>query len=165
MTFGHLGGSRLTIGMALLFIALPSAAQQETHGHEADGGHHQYAVAGFIGSTRAHGENEFTLGVEFGYHLNSRWSIGAVFERAERERHTSLLLAGVGWHPFGPALRFQLAAGIKDPSGTTEAVLRTGVGYEMELDNGWFIKPYLAADFISNEDTEGVFGLYIGRGF
>ena len=165
MTTGLLRVCRSTLAMSLLAMALPVAAQESASGHEAEGGHHKYGLAGFVGSTRVHGENEFTLGIEAGFNLSSTWSLGVVFERAERERDTSLLLAGIGWHPFGHALRFQLAAGIKDPSGTTEAVVRTGVGYEMEVDNGWFIKPYIAVDFINNEDTEGVFGLYIGRGF
>lgn len=162
-------GRQLAAALLMFGAVVAASAQESDHGqrsgHEAVTGHHQYAIAGFVGSTRVHGENEFTLGIEGGYHLNGRWSVGAVFERAERDRHSSLLLAGVGWHPFGPELRFQLAAGIKDPSGSTEPVVRTGVGYEVEIDRGWFLKPYLAVDFIRDEDEEGVFGVYIGRGF
>ena len=165
MTTGPLRGRRLTLAMSLLAIALPVAAQEGTPEHEAEGGHHKYALAGFVGSTRVHGENEFTLGIEGGYRISANWNVGFVVERAERERDTTLVLVGVGWHPFGPEWRLQLAAGIKDPSGTTEAVVRTGLGYEIEFESGWAVKPYVAVDFINNEDNEGVFGVYIGRRF
>jgi len=151
---------------ALLWTSADGALAQETgHVTGAEHEHHRYAVAGFIGGTRVDSDNELTLGIEGGLHLNSKWSIGAVLERADRERDSTLVLLGVGWHPIGPALRLQLGLGRKDPRGTTETVLRTGVAYEMEIENGWFVKPYLAIDFIHNEDNEGVFGLYIGRGF
>jgi len=55
--------------------------------------------------------------------------------------------------------------GTKDPSGVKETVLRTAVGYEFKLDSSWFIKPYLALDFIENEENEEVIGVYIGKGF
>jgi hypothetical protein len=146
-------------GIVLLTSATPAAlGAEEQH-------HNKYAVAGFIGATRANGSNELTLGVEGGYNFSEKWSIGAVIERAEREQHSTLFLIGVGWHPLGPELRLQLALGRKDPSGHTETVIRTGIGYELELENSWFIKPYAAVDFISNEDHEPVFGLYVGRGF
>jgi hypothetical protein len=136
-------------------------ANQEAHEET----HHRYAVAGFVGSTRVGSDNEFTLGVEAGMHLNSKWSIGAVIERAERERHSTLVMVGVGWHPIGAALRFQLGLGRKDPSGKEETVVRTAVAYEIELRDRWFLKPYLAVDFIEDEENEEVFGVYIGRGF
>ena len=149
--------------LALLLRSGPGLAQEAHEAHEEKA--HRYAVAGFIGSTHVGGENEVTLGIEAGLNLNSRWSLGAVFERAERERHSTLYLVGLGWHPLGPALRFQLGLGRKDPRGNEETVVRTGVAYEMELADSWFLKPYLALDFIDNEENEEVFGLYVGRSF
>ena len=146
--------------LALLSASLPGNAEEEKqHPHK------KYAIAAFLGGTRADSSNEFTVGVEAGYNINSNWSVGAVLERADREQHSTLFLLGFGWHPTGPGLRLQFGAGRKDPSGDTETVVRTGVAYELEMEHDWFIKPYIALDFISHEDNEQVFGIYIGKGF
>jgi hypothetical protein len=160
-------GNLARLGAALLLLGSAGALSAQEGGHETGGGaeHHRFAIAGFVGATHVDSENELTLGVEGGFHLNSKWSLGAVVERADRVKHSTLVLVGLGWHPIGPAFRLQLGIGRKDPSGSTENVLRTGLAYEMEIENGWFLKPYLAVDFIDGEDDEGVFGLYIGRGF
>ena len=149
--------------MAASAAAVHGQEHEESHGSHA--GHSKYAIAGFIGSTHVHGEDEFTLGIEGGMNLNETWSIGAVVERAERERDSTLVLVGVGWHPIGPEFRIQLGVGRKDPAGKEENVFRAGLAYEVELRNRWFVKPYLASDFIDNEDTEIVYGFYFGRGF
>ena len=145
----------------LLLFSSTGNAQEDEEEHD----HPRYAVAAFIGGTHVGGENEFTLGVEVGYNFNSNWSLGAVLERTERSKSSTLFLLGVGWHPFGPGLRLQLAAGRKDPSGHSENVARTGIAYELEMENNWFIKPYLAIDFVSHEENEEVFGIYVGKGF
>ena len=145
---------------AIFLFSLPGNAQEEE-----EHAHNKYAIAAFVGGTHVGGTNEFTLGIEGGYAINSTWSIGGVLERSERGESSTLILLGVGWHPIGPTFRLQLAAGRKDPSGHTENVVRTGVAYELEMENNWFIKPYLAIDFISHEENEEVFGIYIGRSF
>ena len=156
-----LSHSLLMTVCVLASIARSVSAQEHDEVESA----HRWGVAGFIGATRVHGENEFTLGIEGGYSINPEWNVGAVVERSDRRRDTTLVLAGVGWHPFGPALRLQLGAGTKDPSGKRELVYRLGFGYEFELENSWVLKPYVAFDFIENEENEQVFGVYIGRGF
>lgn len=157
-----LSGPAATFSIILL-VAMPAGpARSQESGTEH---HRAFALAGFVGGTHASSGNAFTLGFEAGMHLSETWSVGAVVERAERERDTTLLLLGVGWHPLGPELRFQAGIGRKDPAGREENVLRLGVGYELALGNRWFIKPYLAADFIEDAGNEEVFGVYVGRGF
>ena len=151
----------LMTACGLASVAQSVSAQEHAEAESA----HRWAIAGFVGATRVHGENESTLGLEGGYSVSPEWSIGAVVERSNRRRDTTLVLAGIGWHPFGPGLRLQLGVGTKDPSGTRELVYRLGFGYEFELENSWLLKPYIAVDFIENEENEQVFGLYIGRGF
>jgi hypothetical protein len=159
----------VALGLALCLTAGPPRAQEDAQtGHEADApeAHEaRFAVAAFVGATRAHGGNETTLGLEGGLRINDTWSVGAVVERADRERNSTLVLVGLGWHPLGPAWRFQVGVGRKDPQGERENVFRTGVAYEKELHRGWFVKPYLAKDFIRHEDDEEVFGAYIGTKF
>ena len=85
-------------------------------------------------------------------------------ERADREQDSTLLLAGVGWN-FYRGFRLGVGFGRKDPADEREFVSRLALAYEFELGRAWFIKPYLAKDFIKNEDNEEVFGAYVGRGF
>lgn len=125
---------------------------------------HRWGVGLFLGATHVKGHNESTLGLELGYVINKDWSVGVVAERSERERDTTLLLAGVGWHPWH-GLRFQLGAGRKDPAGKQENVIRTAVTYDWEFAPTWVLKPYFAFDFIENEETEEVFGFYFGKLF
>ncbi|MCP3980302.1 MAG: hypothetical protein GY716_13440 [bacterium] len=154
----------LWLGAALPVVLAeePGSGHGEEHA-EQHHPHHRFGVALFVGATRAHGENESTLGIEFGYNINQRWSVGGVFERAEREAHTTLILAGVGFKPYR-GLRLQAAAGRKDPAGEERNVGRLGLGYEFELGKkkNWAIKPYLAEDFIEDEEDEEVFGVYVG---
>ena len=150
--------------LAGLWLSSPAYAQEE-HGHAGEEEHHRYAIAGFLGSTRVGSEHEFTVGIEAGLHLNRKWAIGAVIERAERERHSTLVMVGFGWRPTGEGFRLQMGLGRKDPSGKQETVVRAGLGYEFELQNLWFLKPYVAVDFIEHEENEALFGVYVGRGF
>ena len=46
-----------------------------------------------------------------------------------------------------------------------EDVARAGLGYEFMLRDGWFVKSYVAVNFIENEDSEEVYGVYVGRAF
>lgn len=148
----------------VLILAITAVGTVNAAETESEHGHPKNAIALFMGATHAHGENEPTLGLEFGTNLNETWSIGGVIERSDRGKETTLLLAGVGWHPR-QKMRLQLAVGRKDPSDSRENVLRTAMTYEYELAHHWFIKPYLAYDFIEHEEDEPVFGLYIGKLF
>ena len=131
---------------------------------EAESEHPKNAMAVFLGATHAHGENEPTIGLEIGRDLNENWSAGVVLEQTDRGKETTLILAGVGWHPH-QKMRLQFAVGRKDPSDSHENVFRTALTYEFELARHWFIKPYVAYDFIEHEEDEPVFGFYFGRLF
>jgi hypothetical protein len=154
----------LVAGWAALASHEHLSAQEAGHGEE-HAEHGRYGIGLFVGGTHAESEHLFTLGVEAGINLNANWSVGAVAETTERGKRSSLFLAGLGWHPWGPGLRFQLGAGIKDPSGEHEGILRTGITYEVAIGHGWFVKPYLAWDFIRDHDAEAVYGAYVGRVF
>lgn len=167
--FGLWVGTAILVLILCLPVGAPVRAQEGAEtGHEAgapDAYHARFAVAAFVGATRVHGSNESTLGFEGGFNISDSWSVGGVVERADRERSSTLLLVGLGWHPLGPAWRFQIGLGRKDPAGEYETVVRAGVAYEKELHNRWFLKPYFAVDFIQHEDEEQVVGVYFGRGF
>jgi hypothetical protein len=146
----------------VLFLPVACAFAQE---HSGEGHHPRRAVAAFVGSTRAEGNSEPTVGIEAGYQINSEWSVGAVLERADRNRDSTMVLAGVGWHPGGSPFRLQLGIGRKDPAGDYETVYRIGAAYEWLFPENWLIKPYLAVDMIEQHDNETVLGIYFGKMF
>ena len=152
--------SRL-FGIALLLAFSSGAVASGSESEDLD---HRWGIGVFLGAPHVHGHNESTLGFEVGYVLNKDWSVGVVAERSEREQDTTLLLAGVGWHPWH-GLRLQLGVGRKDPADKQENVIRTGITYDWEFVPSWVLKPYFALDFIENEETEEVFGFYFGKLF
>ena len=158
--------STITLAMVFLLVAgvSPSlyASEGEEEQHEEHG--HKWAIGLFIGLTRAHSDNESTLGIELERILSPKWSIAGLVERADRNEDSTLLMALVGWRPWR-GLTLQLGAGRKDPGNEREVVYRTGMSYEFELAPTWVLKPYIAVDFIQNEEDEEVFGFYIGKLF
>ena len=163
--FSRGGKIWLAVGLGFLLLSGPlSAAEHEQAKMEAGEPAPRYALGVFLGYTRAEDENEPTIGVEGGTNLNQKWSAGVVIEQTNRGKDTTLLLAGVGYHPT-ESVRLQLGVGVKDPSETSENVVRLGLAYELELAHEWFIKPYAAYDFIEHEEDEPVVGFYFGKLF
>ena len=154
--------AKMAAAAAALSLGLGSFSVSASEAEE--GLDHKWGVGLFLGATHAQGENEPTVGAELGFVINRDWSIGAVVEQTDRGQETTLVLVGLGWHPWN-GLRLQLGAGRKDPSGKQENVVRTGITYDWEFAPSWELKPYFALDFVGNEETEEVFGFYIGKLF
>ena len=134
---------------------------EEIHGEEEHGKH---ALAAFIGVTREHDENHETLGFEYTYRINTYWSVGAVVERAERDKHSTLAIIFAHWWPY-KGLFLGAGVGRKDPGDEREDTLRTTIGYEFELGGGWSIAPQANLDVIGGHDNEEVYGIAIGKRF
>ncbi len=147
-----------------MLVLLAFAATDTALGAESED-HGKYVLGGFIGGTNGHGSTDFTYAIEGGVNLNHQWSVGAVLEQAGGESDSTLFLVGMGWHPRGPGWRVQLGAGRKDPVEKHQWLARLGFAYEVLLEDHWFVKPYLAFDFIEESDNETVFGVYLGRTF
>ena len=154
----------LTLSLAMSCSPVTISQANEKEQHEEEGHHEPWGLALFVGTTRGHGENHPTLGLDLSYHLNENWSVGGVIERADREKESTLLIAGVGWHPH-QRLELQLGAGRKDPAEKRENMARVALTYRFPLKNSWFLAPYIARDFIEHEEDEDVFGLYLGKSF
>ena len=132
--------------------------------HEAEHAE-QFAVALFVGQTEVEDEWENTLGLEATYHINHRWSVFALAERSDRKQSTTLVLAGLGLHPYKNLV---LIAGLgrKDPENERENAARLGVAWEFELGGGWGIEPSAGVDFIEiHDESEVVLGAYILKQF
>lgn len=149
-----------------ILIALPAMASDtgdaEEHGGEAS--HHKHALGLFLGVTREHSENHGTLGIEYAYRINRRWSVGGVIERADRERESTLGIVFVHYWPY-KGLFFGGGIGRKDPVEERENVARATLGYEFEFHGGWMLNLQANLDFIENNDREEVYGVAFGRTF
>ena len=156
----------LAVAISLLLCSAGTAADEAGRdGSEADHeerGRHTLGL--FVGITRENGENRETIGIEYSYRFHEFWSAGAVIERAERDKESTL---GVVFVHFWPSefLYLGLGVGRKDPGEKRENTLRATLGYEFELGKGWSISPQANVDSIENEDAEQVYGLVIGKRF
>ncbi len=138
---------------------------EDGEAHQEDEGHHyRHSLAVFGGVTREHGENLETLGIEYSYRLNDNWSMGAVIERAEREKNSTLAIVFVHLWPYR-GLFLGVGVGRKDPGDERETTYRATIGYEFDLGNGWVIAPQANLDVIENHENEEVYGMAIGKEF
>ena len=153
----------LTIFLALpLGLSANETGHEETHGDHAE--HNKHSLGLFLGVTREHGENLETFGIEYSCRFHSKWTVGAVIERADREKDSTL---GIVFVHFWPYKGWFLGGGIgrKDPGDKRENTGRATVGYEWELPKAWLINVQANVDFIENEDREEVYGVAIGKSF
>jgi hypothetical protein len=144
---------------ALLLSLLPLgsfAAETEHHG--------RHSLGLFAGITREHKHNRETIGIEYSYRISRYWSAGAVVERAERDKNSTLAIAFVHLWPT-EFLYLGVGIGRKDPGEERENVLRGTIGYEFELGKGWAISPQANVDVIENNENEEVYGLVLGKRF
>lgn len=139
-------------------LAQPAIAGEETANSEKG----IWSIEGFIGGTDTPEELEPTVGLGVAYQLNRDWTVGALVEGTNREENSTLYLGELVWHPFDK-VRYVAGYGLKDPSGEHEQTIRAGLGYEIKLEDQWFIKPYGGIDFVDKEEEEFVFGIYFGR--
>jgi hypothetical protein len=135
---------------------------EEAHGEGAEHGKH--ALGPFIGVTRENGESRETIGIEYSYRINTRWSVGGVIERAERDKHSTLAIVFAHWWPY-KGLYLGAGVGRKDPGEERENTFRATLGYEFELGGGWGISPQANLDVIEGHENEEVYGIVIGKRF
>jgi len=133
-------------------------------GHSGEGEHFKHTVALFAGVTHEHDEYLDTLGLEYAYRVNQNWSLGAVVERADRKKDSTLAIVFAHYWPYRGLF---LGAGIgrKDPGNDRENTLRATIGYEFVFNGSWVLVPQANVDFISGHDSEGVYGIAFGKMF
>ena len=146
--------------LCLLFSVIVFAS--ETQNLEET--HRKHALAVFVGVTNEEGDYLETLGFEYSYRIHKNWSVGGVVERAEREKHSTIVLGFVHLWPY-KELFLGFGLGRKDPEEERENTFRATIGYEFELGGGWSIAPQANVDFIENHENEEVYGITIGKRF
>jgi len=119
-------------------------------------------VLGVFAGILDNGETDTVLGVEYEYKLNSKWGIGAVYEKASDAHHGDGItskIAALYFHPIGD---WRIGAGFgKEKIGGahphTENLTRLGVSYDFHIGN-MGIAPSLNFDRI-NGHTSKVYGV------
>jgi hypothetical protein len=148
--------------LCLSFMTSGAVASEEMHGEEE--AEHKHVLGIFLGVTREESEDLETMGIEYAYRISRLWSVGALVERADREKDSTLILAVVTLRPYRG---WFLSGGIgkKDPGDERETTTRIGIGYEFEFAGGWAIAPQVNKDFIENEEDEEVYGITFSKLF
>lgn len=149
----------LARGLLALVIAATSAnravAQEPADSEEPEywPNHFSASVAGT--SALDEEQTDLTLGVEYGYRLNERFSIGALaeFVLGGEQRREAVFGVPISFHAVA-GLRLVAAplAELINPFGESEfnVGLRLGADYEFELGR-WSVAPLFFADFVDDE--------------
>jgi hypothetical protein len=150
-------------------------ASEEGAGTHEEHDFHRHHVSVFLGVTdgeiekeHGHGEGEtvdkrnFSMGLDYGYHFNQRWGVGALVEYEGQDFRT--WVAGVaGVLHATRALKLIAAPGFERHEGEYEFLFRLGIRYDFEVGR-ITIAPAFNVDFVDGEEIL-VYGVNIGRGF
>lgn len=148
------------IGIGLMAASGWGAEQggeEEHHGHR----HH---VSLFLGNTHdLHGNNAFTVGVDYEYRLNDLFGVGTLIDHAGGSINSTVVGAGLFIHPWQD-LRVLTALGNEHQSGHNEFLFRLGALYDFHIKE-WSITPALYMNWLESGHQNWVSGIELGRGF
>ena len=117
----------------------------------------------FLGNTHDEGENNFTIGLSYGYRVNRLLGVGASIERVGGEEVRDwIIIIPFYLHPY-KGWRFVLAPGIEGQIEDNEFLFRVGAAYEFEIGR-WLIAPEFNLDFVDGREVP-VFGFSFGYAF
>lgn len=157
------------------------AASAESH-------HHKNHAGVFVGATwnRDFKNTDFTAGVDYlrRFGPNRKWAAGFVTEIvfAEHPEYVGIAMlyrtvvsgffvrTGPGFvngvpHAAESGLsRSDAGSEGADPERETAFILRVGIGYDVELKNGWAVEPTIDVDFAGRNEF-WVIGAAIGKAF
>ena len=146
----------------LLMFVLSTCGIFATSVAASDKHHHLGLFVGILDDE----ESDTVLGIEYEYKIDSRWGVGAVFEKANEGHNgdgiTSKILAGY-FHPSG-GWRLGVGYGNEKVGGrASEELFRYGVAYEFHL-GGIGIEPSFNIDTIDGHSVN-VYGVAFVWGF
>lgn len=186
----------ITIGF-VLFINVALIAQNEHHEptqHSTETSHGKNKISIFTGFTHvssAFYEHETheestgkwipTIGIDYTYHLNKKFLIGAIIDlefdnylikldnedEKELERANVIVANIIGMYKLTEELGFYIGPGIETEFGKNSKnffVLKMGLEYEIEITNGWEITPSFIYDW-KHEYSAFSYGFSIGKRF
>ncbi len=127
--------------------------------------HHNRHAALFIGQTRHHGHNTFTLGGDVAYRFKAfhhRLSGGAFIDATFGDSQHTIVGPALFIHPLSH-LKVMVAPAVEFKKGHSHTIFRAGIGYDVSV-GGLALTPAYNIDFIGGEAVQ-VYGLTLGIGF
>jgi len=128
----------LTLAAALAMAAPASAAEQ--------------TLSVFTGVTDDRGDNAFTLGLDYEYHLSEHFGIGGLVDLATGDVRDFIIGVPVFAHPVGGLLVLAVPGMEHQNDGSNEFLFRLGVGWEFELSERFVLTPIVNVDFVDGEE-------------
>ncbi|MDV7186726.1 DUF481 domain-containing protein [Lutibacter sp. TH_r2] len=184
--------TKITFCIAMLFSFVITAQEhhnENTNFTEEHGKHKLAFYTGFTHITSAFYEHETheestgkwvpTIGVDYFYSLNKKWSLGAIVDmeidnymikladEQEEERLNVLITNAVAKYNINHHLGIFLGPGIEvefSESTKNFFVIKAGLEYEIEIANGWEIAPSFIYDW-KEEYKSYSYGFSIGKRF
>ena len=155
--------SMKTLSMVVLLVSLlatvPAFAQHEDAAH----GGHKHHISVFLGNTHDyHGEDAFTVGLDYEYRLTDLFGIGALIDQAGGDIESTVAGLALFVHPCTNARLFAVAAN-EHSHGHDEYITRLGVNYDIHVSS-WTLSPIVEVDFLEHGEN-WIYGLGFGRGF
>lgn len=150
-----------------IIFVISGIAKAQDHDSEHTSKHHlALFVGGGTEKEHHHSEAGSALGLKYEFHFHQRWSIGGDLEKlfgSETDRSYVVVLP-VSFH-LNESWRIFAGPGYEFHGKHDKALLRTGIAYEWEFENGWSLSPELIADFLDGGAKTYVAGISIGRHF
>ena len=155
--------SMKTLSMMVVLVSLlasvPAIAQHEEAAHAG----HKNHLSVFFGNTHDyHGEDAFTVGLDYEYRLTDLFGVGALIDRAGGDIKSTVAGAALFVHPCENARLFGVAAN-EHHHGEDEFIVRLGVNYDVHVSD-WTVSPTVSVDLLEHGEN-WIYGLGIGRGF
>ncbi len=156
----------LILSTALASPALAEGPSSESSqgGHDEGAHHrpHRHHLILFLGTTRVHGENEDSIGVEYQYRAQEKVGFGGLVDQGGGTFDATAVAAALYLHPVGD-LEFIIGAGFENEDGVNESLVRTGVSYHFRFGK-ISVAPTFNIDFVGEEEHK-VYGVNVGWGF
>lgn len=190
MTF-RISIALVILGMAQLCWAQHDDEHHHDATHETQHGKHSIALfTGFTHVPSAFYEHETheestgkwvpTLGLEYGYSFSKRWGLfllGDVeldkyyiktSEHDELERNNVVILAAAARYKLTKRIAIFAGPGyeweFQSKHSVSFFVFKTGIAYDVEIENGWELAPAFSFDF-KEQYSSYAFGIAIGKRF
>jgi hypothetical protein len=158
---------RLTMYVAISLLLTMLISASALAGESISGSHsgygHNHHIALFVGNTHHEDDDSISIGLDYEYRLHEIFGVGALAEYTAGDFDSWILGIPLFIHPY-KGLQLLVAPGVEFKDSESEFLLRTGVGYQLDIGEGWSITPQYNADFIKDEVAH-VYGLSIGYGF
>jgi hypothetical protein len=153
----------LLLGVSTLAIS-GWGGEHEVEDDAPEHNSHKHHVAVFLGNTHDHhGNNAFTVGVDYEYRLTDLFGTGGVIDHAGGDINATVIAGGLFTHPW-KGLRLATLLGNEHQTGHNEFLVRLGMSYDFHIKK-WILTPIIDVDLLESGHQNWVYGIAVGRAF